>query len=117
MYNVRLKTGGKSSAKNFMTINIPEDGLLAIAVRTGSNSDSTRTLVLVQDNDTLYNKVVKESDAVKYKINDSTTISLYPYVVVPVKAGQVTVTYPVGALNSMLLLSPIRFPNPHIPTP
>ena len=63
VYSFRLKTGGKSSSKNFMTINIPEDGLLSIAVRTSSNSDSTRTLVLVQGEDTLYNKVVKESDA------------------------------------------------------
>jgi len=112
VYNFRLKTGGKSSAKNFMTINIPEDGLLAIAVRTSSNADSTRTLVLVQGEDTLYNKVVKESDAVKYKINDSTTISLYPYVVVPVKAGQVTVTYPVGALNFYAFAFTNQIPEP-----
>ena len=112
VYSFRLKTGGKSSSKNFMTINIPEDGLLSIAVRTSSNSDSTRTLVLVQGEDTLYNKVVKESDAVKYKINDSTTVSLYPYIVVPVKAGQVTVTYPVGALNFYAFAFTNQIPEP-----
>ncbi len=62
-YTHRLKTGGKSSStKNFITLNIPEDGQLRIAVRTGSNSATDRNLVIAQGVDTLYNQVVKEED-------------------------------------------------------
>ena len=98
-YAFRLKTGGKGSSKNAMTLTVPADGLLGIAVRTGSNSDTTRTLVLSQGADTLYNAVVKEADAVEVAVTDSTTAKVYPFVTVPVKAGDVAIGYPVGSLN------------------
>lgn len=101
-YAFRLKTGGKSlngSKQNFITINVPEDGLLRLAVRTGSGSDSTRTLVLAQGNDTLYNAIVKDADAIEVAVNDSTKIKVFPYVTVPVKAGNVDVAYPENSLN------------------
>ena len=98
-YAFRLKTGGKGSSKNAMTLTVPADGLLGIAVRTGSNSDTTRTLVLSQGADTLYNAVVKEADAVEVAVTDSTTAKVYPFVTVPVKAGDVAIGYPIGSLN------------------
>ena len=100
IYSYRLKSGGKStSTKNYMTLSIPEEGLLSIAVRNANKDDSTRTLVLVQGEDTLYNQIVKDADAQQFIIDDTITMTCYPYVVVPVKAGEVKVTYPVGALN------------------
>ncbi len=100
IYSYRLKSGGKStSTKNYMTLSIPEEGLLSIAVRNANKDDSTRTLVLVQGEDTLYNQIVKDADAQQFIIADTITMTCYPYVVVPVKAGEVKVTYPVGALN------------------
>lgn len=99
MYKFRLQTGGKSGSKNAMKLTIPGDGYLRIAVRTGSNDDVNRTVVLSQGTDTLYNKVVKEADAVEVPITDSTKLKVYPYIIVPVKKGEVSVGYPVNAVN------------------
>ena len=99
MYKFRLQTGGKSGSKNSMKLTIPGDGYLRIAVRTGSNDDVNRTVVLSQGTDTLYNKVVKEADAVEVPITDSTKLKVYPYITVPVKKGEVAVGYPVNAVN------------------
>ena len=98
-YNFRLQTGGKSGSKNSMNLTIPGDGYLRIAVRTGSNSDTTRTLVLAQGTDTLYNQAIKESDAVTVPLTDTTSLKVYPYIIVPVHAGTVAVGYPVNAIN------------------
>lgn len=94
-YDFRLQTSGKSSAKNALNLTIPADGMLRIAVRTGSNADLSRTLVLVQGQDTLYNQVVVETDT----IEGYTAPKIYKYVKVAVKAGTVAVSYPVNALN------------------
>ncbi len=98
-YSFRLKTGGKSSAKNLITITVPADGVLRIAARTGSNSDYTRNLVLVQGTDTLYNKVVSEASKRVKALTDTTSLTVYPYVYANVKAGDVVVTYPTNGLN------------------
>lgn len=98
-YNFRLQTSGKSSSKNSLLLTIPGDGFLRVAVRSGNNDDTTRTVVLSQGADTLYNKAVKEADAIKVAIDDSTNINVYPYIIVPVKKGEVSVGYPVNAVN------------------
>ena len=98
-YTHRLKTGGKSSAtKNFITLNIPAAGQLRIAVRTGSNSATDRNLVIAQGEDTLYNQVIKEDDKTVVPGEGGDT-NYYPYVIVPVQAGSVVLTYPVNGLN------------------
>ena len=94
-YTHRLKTGGKSSStKNFITATIPAAGQLRIAVRTGSNSDETRTLVITQDEKELYNQVVKEADKT---VVDET--SYYPFITVDVAKGSLLLSYPVNGLN------------------
>lgn len=93
-----LKTGGKSqtgSKNSSLTLTIPSDGTLEVYARTGSNSDETRTVVLVQNSDTLYNAVVKEADAVTS--TDSKTV--YPIISVSVKEGTVNVCYPVNTIK------------------
>ena len=98
-YTHRLKTGGKSSAtKNFITLNIPEAGVLRIAVRTGSNSDTTRTLVVKQGEAELYNQVVKEADKTVVTDGENST-NYYPYITVNVAAGSVVLSYPINGLN------------------
>lgn len=94
----RLKSGGKSSSKNAMTLTIPSDGTLKVYVRTGSNSATDRTLVLTQNDTELYNKVVQEEDAVKVTIGENEK-NVYPIISVAVKAGEVSVGYPIGSLN------------------
>lgn len=98
-FEYRLKSGGKSSSKNAMTLTIPSDGTLSVYVRTGSNSATDRNLVLTQDDGTeLYNAVVKEDDAVKVTIGEKET-NVYPVISVAVKAGSVSVGYPTNSLN------------------
>ena len=97
----RLKSGGKSSSKNSMTLTIPADGTLKVYARTGSNSAEDRTVVISQNEEELYNQVVKEADAVAVRINpdDEKDTNVYPVISVPVKAGTVLVGYPVGSIN------------------
>ena len=89
-YDFRLKTGGKSSSKNGLTLAIPADGKLRIAARTGKNSDSERSLVIKQGENELYNQFVNE----EMKVGD-----YYSYIVVDVKQGTVVLEYPVNSLN------------------
>lgn len=101
-YAFRLKTGGKSqdgTKKNFLNITVPADGDLRLAVRSGNKDDETRNLVLVQNGDTIYNAIVKDADAIDVAIDDSTTAKVFPYITVPVKAGEIAVGYPVNSLN------------------
>ncbi|MBO4810630.1 MAG: hypothetical protein J5552_03585 [Prevotella sp.] len=97
----RLKSGGKSSSKNAMTLTIPADGTLKVYARTGSNGATDRTVVILQDEQELYNQIVEEANAVQVKINpdDEKDTNIYPVISVPVKAGTVNVTYPVGSIN------------------
>lgn len=99
----RLKTGGKSSSKNALSLTIPEGGTLNVYVRTGSNGATDRNVVLTQGGQELYNKVLLEADAVKVKGLDETDATketnVYPVISVPVKAGVVNITYPVNGIN------------------
>lgn len=94
-YAFRLQTGGKSSSNNNMELNIPADGQLRFAVRTATASDETRTVVLVQGTDTIYNKVAVDKDTVKGASNPR----IYNFAYVNVKAGKVAVSYPVNGVN------------------
>jgi len=101
----RLKTGGKSDSKNNMALTIPSDGTLKVYVRTGSSSATDRNLVLTQGESELYNKVVKEADAVEVDLGNvdgegnPKKDKVYPVIEVAVKAGTVAVTYPTNSLN------------------
>lgn len=94
-YEFRLQTSGKSSAKNALNLTIPADGQLRIAVRTGSSSDETRTLILTQGETELYNQVVKDADT----IVGITNPKIFKFITVDVKAGEVAVAYPINAVN------------------
>ena len=102
-FEYRLKTGGKSTPKNSLSLTIPNDGTLKVYVRTGSNSATDRNVVLTQSGTELYNAVVKEADAVKVKGLDEKDpekdVNVYPIISVSVKAGTVAITYPINGLN------------------
>ena len=102
-FDYRLKTSGKSSSKNALSLTIPSSGTLKVYVRTGSNSDATRNLVLTQSGSELYNAIVKEADAILVKGLDETNpdndTKVYPVISVSVVAGTVDITYPVNGLN------------------
>ena len=95
----RLKTGGKSGSSNSLTLTIPSDGTLKVYVRTGKNGETDRNLVLTQDGTELYNKVVQEADAVQVDMGGEEPANVYPVISVAVKAGDVTIGYPVNSLN------------------
>ena len=97
-YQYRLKTGGKSSSKNGITVTIPSKGTLKFCVRTGSNSATDRSVILTQGEKELFNKVILESDAVTTTISDKDA-KVYPVMSVDVEAGDVAITYPVNGVN------------------
>ena len=98
MYRLRLKSGGASgSDKNYFTLNIPEAGKLRIAPRTSSSSATDRALVIIQGEDTLYNDIVMDAQAIEVQEGEN-TVKVFPYVEVAVAAGSVLVRY-TGGLN------------------
>ncbi|MBR6116004.1 MAG: hypothetical protein IKP93_00840, partial [Paludibacteraceae bacterium] len=65
MYNFRIKSGGASSStKNYFTLNIPEAGTLRLAPRSASKDATDRALVIIQGEDTLYNAIVMDAQAI-----------------------------------------------------
>lgn len=101
-FDHRLKTGGKSGSKSSLTLTIPTDGTLKVYVRTASSSATDRNLVLTQDGTDLYDNIIKENEETDYAQVDmggEKPTKVFPVVSVTVKAGEVTIGYPTGALN------------------
>ena len=99
-FEKRLKSGGKSSSKNAMTLTVPVAGTLKVYARTASSSATDRTVVLTQNEAELYNAVVQDGDAIEVPMGEEQKATkVYPVISVPVEAGDVSVTYPVGAIN------------------
>lgn len=97
-FGYRLKTGGKSSSKNNLTLTLPVDGTLKVYARTGSSGATDRNVILTQNETELANKIVLESEAVKATI-DGVEKNVYPVITVEAKKGDVAITYPVGSIN------------------
>mgnify|MGYP001159189674 CR=1 FL=1 len=97
-FPTRLKTGGKSSNKRFLTLTVPSKGTVKIAARTGSNSDNTRTIVLTQNGTKLLNKKLDEADAIMVGEGDDAK-KVYPYVTANVGAGDIDITFPENSIN------------------
>lgn len=71
----------------YAMLSVPADGILRIAART-ANKDEDRSFVVLQDGDTLLDKVVSESDR--------SAIGSYPFIYVNVHAGAVKISAPVS---------------------
>ena len=97
-FGYRLKTGGKSSSKNNLTLTLPVDGTLKVYARTGSNGATDRNDILTQNETELANKIVSESEAGKVTIGEKEN-NVYPIITVEAKKGDVAITYPVGSMN------------------
>lgn len=99
----RLKSGGKSSSKNNLTLTVPSAGVVKLYARTGSNGATDRNVVFTQNEQELFNEVMLESNALKVKGLDAEDLdketNVYPIYSVAVKAGTVAVTYPVNSIN------------------
>lgn len=99
-FEKRLKSGGKSSSNNAMTLTVPQGGTLKVYARTASSSATDRTVVLTQNDAELYNAVVQDGDAIEVPMGEEQKATkVYPVISVPVEAGDVNITYPVGAIN------------------
>lgn len=115
-YDFRMKTGGKSSAsENFITVTFPADGFFTMCVRTGSNTDATRTVNLIQG-DTLYSQAPNEADLVYVNIEGNKT-AVYPMAIVAVKKGTARLDYPVNGVNFYALGFSTNEPKPAALTP
>lgn len=99
-FGFRLKTGGKSSSKNALSLTLPQDGTIKIYARTGNNSATDRNVVLTQKETSaeLLNKILLESEAVETEI-DGEVKKVYPVLSASAKAGVVNITYPVNSIN------------------
>jgi hypothetical protein len=103
----RLKSGAKSQTADTklcqVELNVTEAGTLKVYARTGSNSATDRNLVITQNENKLYDKVVKEANAVKVKGLDESDLeketNVYPIISVQVSAGTVILTFPTGSMN------------------
>lgn len=101
-FSYRLKSGGKSLTKNNLTLTVPSDGTLKVYVRTGSSSATNRNVVLTQNGTELVNKILLESEAVSVPMtvdNETKDTNVFPVISVPVKQGDVAITYPVNSVN------------------
>lgn len=102
-FSFRLKSGGKSLTKNNLTLTVPSDGTLKVYVRTGSSSATDRNIVLTQNGTELVNKILLESEAVSVPMTDdkgdTKDTKVFPVISVPVKQGDVAITYPVNSVN------------------
>ena len=102
-FDKRLKSGGKSSSKNNLTLTLPSDGTLKVYARTGSSSATDRNVVLTQNGTELVNKILLESEAVTVSMVGSDNVAkdtkVFPVISVAVKKGDVAITYPTGSIN------------------
>ena len=101
-FEKRLKTGGKSSSKNTMTLTLPADGTLKVYARTGSNSALDRNIILTQDGTELVNKILLESEAVSVEMSSDAgpvNKNVYPVIAVAAKKGDVVITYPTNSIS------------------
>ena len=90
----RLKPGAKTSDANSYTLTVPADGAVYVYVRSASSGATDRNLVLTQDGTALVDHIVLESDTVNVGGQ-----KLYLPVAVNVKAGEIKIEAPTGALN------------------
>lgn len=89
-------------AKNNLILTVPSDGTLKVYVRTGSSSATDRNIVLTQNETELVNKILLESEAVSVPMtvdNVTKDTKVFPVISVPVKQGDVAITYPVNSVN------------------
>lgn len=102
-FEYRLKTGGKSTSKNALTLTIPAAGKLYIYARTGKNEAVDRNVVVTQFGSELLNHVMLESEAIEVAGLDSKEpekmTKVYPILTCNVSAGEVVIAYPVGSIN------------------
>ena len=98
----RLKTGGKSSSKNCMSLTIPADGTLKVYARTASK-DSERPIVITQGETEVFNQKFIDSQAASenYTASDGSekTRTVFPVYTCEVKAGTADITYPENGVN------------------
>lgn len=98
-YGFRLKTGGKSSSSNALTLSVPSAGTLTVCARSASSSDETRNIVFTQDGTELLNETLADSKAVKVTIGDAEKSVFPAYSCEVPAAGTIDVTYPVNGVN------------------
>ena len=84
-YTFRFQTGGKSSANNKLILTIPADGVLRLAVVTGSDGDKERMVSVTQGESKLLEEHAWDKDEKK----DGS----FPYLQVNVKKGAVELGY------------------------
>lgn len=92
-YTQRLKTGGKSSDKNALSLTVPSAGTLKVSARTASSS-SPRAIVLTQNGTEVMNQTLDDTN-----FEESEDGKVFPVYSCSVEAGTVDISYLDGAIN------------------
>lgn len=99
----RLKVGGKSGSKNFLTLNPTSSGTVKIYARTSLSSATDRNVLVKHGTDTLVNHILLESEAVEHRVyadHKNQTLKVYPAVEFEVVAGEsYEISYPTNPIN------------------
>ena len=96
-FETRLKTGGKSGEKSFITVNIPVAGKLLLMARSASSS-SVRPVVVTQNEVEILNAPLDDTKAIEVEIEGAAK-KVFPIQETNVEAGTAFITYPDGAIN------------------
>jgi hypothetical protein len=96
-FTCRWQSGTKSTSSNntYATIVLPAKGTLYVYARTASTTQD-RQIVLTQNNATLVDKMLSESDGVADADSEKT---YFPVISTAVEAGTVTITWPTNGIN------------------
>ena len=96
-FKFRLKTNGKSSSNNSLSLTVPSEGTLKIYARSGSGSEA-RPIVLTQDGTEIFNQNFDDADAITTDIQGEQK-KVFPVYTVEVKAGTIAITYPTNTVG------------------
>lgn len=90
-YSYRLKPGQASTEDDYLSLQIPVDGILRIATRSANSADTTRTMYLTQNGSLVGEYTPMDRDTLED--------GCFQYYYAKVKAGTVDITYPIGGDN------------------
>lgn len=98
----RLKSGGKSSSSNCMSLSVPSAGTLKVYARTATK-DNERSIIFTQGETEIFNQKFIDSQAATEQYTDESgaekTRTVFPVYSCEVEAGTVAITYPDNAVN------------------
>jgi len=100
-FEARMKTGGKSSSNSKITLATTNAGTLKIYARSGSASDTTRTIVLKDGSTEVYKDTLLDAEAIELTPEGETAQQkIHPIRSIALGANKTyTLEYPINGVN------------------